>query len=158
MWYSTWRGHRWTPPEAIVSGPLVLDEEGPTSFDPIAPMAIVRQGNVLLVTWRTDYGIKGNGVWYSHSVLAAPELPVIPLPTLAPPATPMADAANPGVPVLVPTPTASPAPTPLAHQQGHAARVGDQTTGVLMAALAPVSLLLAVVLMQVLHARSRRRG
>ena len=82
MWHSVWANDRWTEPEAIVKGPKIRDLEGYTSFDPNFARAIVSQGNVILVTWRTDPGSKGNGVWFSYKIIDAPESPVVQLPTL----------------------------------------------------------------------------
>jgi hypothetical protein len=81
MWHTMLRGNTWPEPEAVVSGPSIVDEVGDTSFDPVDARAIVSQGNVLLVTWRTDPGLTGNGVWYSYKIVNAPELPVVSLPT-----------------------------------------------------------------------------
>jgi hypothetical protein len=86
MWHSILNGNRWTEPNAVVKGPRIWDLEGPTSFDPYEARAVVSQGNVILVTWITDLGErKPNGVFYSYSVLDAPESPVIALPTAAVP-------------------------------------------------------------------------
>lgn len=77
MWHSLWVNNRWTEPDAVIKGPRVLDIEGYSGFDPYEARAVVSQGNVLLVTWRTDPGdIRDNGVWYSYAVLNAPELPI----------------------------------------------------------------------------------
>ena len=83
MWHSTFENDRWTEPEGIVKGPKVYDLEGYTAFDPNTARAIVSQGNVILVTWRTDPGSKGNGVWFSYKKLDGPELPVTPWPDVA---------------------------------------------------------------------------
>ena len=77
MWHSVWQDNRWTEPNAVIKGPRVVDKEGLTGFDPYEAHAVVSQGNVLLVTWRTDPGdIRDNGVWYSYIVLDSPEMPV----------------------------------------------------------------------------------
>jgi hypothetical protein len=83
MWHSTWRDNRWIEPDAVVKGLAVADPVGNTSFDPFEARAIVSQGNVILVTWRTDPGSskKPNGIWYSYTSLDTPELPVVPLST-----------------------------------------------------------------------------
>lgn len=81
MWHSVFVNSRWTEPEGIVRGYKILDQEGFTSFDPSSPQAIVSQGNVILVTWRTDPGSKGNGVWFSYKKIDVPELPVAELPS-----------------------------------------------------------------------------
>lgn len=81
MWHSVFLNDHWIEPEGIVRGPKILDLEGYNGFDPNAAKAVVSQGNVILVTWRTDPGSKGNGVWFSYKKVDAPELPIIPLPT-----------------------------------------------------------------------------
>ncbi|MBI5653988.1 MAG: exo-alpha-sialidase, partial [Chloroflexi bacterium] len=83
LWHSVWSGERWSEPDAIISGRQSID------FDPSRPNAIISQGNVLLVTWRQDYGLTPNGVWYSFATLDAPELPVLVLPTPLPTPTPI---------------------------------------------------------------------
>jgi hypothetical protein len=80
MWHSTWMDNRWMEPEAVVKGPSVMDPIGDKSFDPFAASAVVSQGNVILVTWRTDPGSNANGVWYSYKVLDIPASPVTPPP------------------------------------------------------------------------------
>jgi hypothetical protein len=84
MWHSIWLGDHWSEPEAVVSGPRVVDLNGYNSFDPNTARAVISMGNILLVTWRTDPGatptLPGNGVWYSFKILDSPELPAIPLP------------------------------------------------------------------------------
>lgn len=81
MWHSIWIDQRWKEPEAIESGPQVNDKTGNGSFDPYAADAVVSNGNVILVTWRSDPGLKGNGVWYSYKVLDILEQPVVSLPS-----------------------------------------------------------------------------
>jgi hypothetical protein len=83
MWHSVYQNNRWIEPEGIVRGLKVLDTEGYDAFDPSSARAVVSQGNVILVTWRSDPGSKGNGVWFSHKRIDAPELPIVPLPTPA---------------------------------------------------------------------------
>jgi hypothetical protein len=81
VFHSDWSGTQWSTPQAIVSGP-------PTEhFNPAAPMAVVSQGNLLLVTWRQDPGLSGNPVSFSYASLNAPERPVFPLPTMVPEVT-----------------------------------------------------------------------
>ncbi len=82
LWHSTFVNNRWTEPEALIKGPKVSDAVGNKSFDPNAARAVVSQGNVILVTWRTDPGTKGNGVWFSYKKGFGPELPVKPLSTI----------------------------------------------------------------------------
>jgi hypothetical protein len=75
MWHSTFENGRWTEPDAVVKGPQVVDREGDNSFDPYEARAVVSQGNVLLVAWRMDPGLRGNGIWYSYKTLDIPESP-----------------------------------------------------------------------------------
>ena len=83
MWHSTWQGgnNRWSEPEPIVSGPSVSDLQGDKSFDPYDARAVVVLGNTLLVAWRSDPGLKGNGVWYAYRQIDAPKLAIVPMPT-----------------------------------------------------------------------------
>jgi hypothetical protein len=81
MWHSIWKNNRWTEPESVVRGPVKVDQEGFSGFDPYEARAVVSQGNVILVTWRTDLASKGNGVWFSYRMIDAPELPSVQLPS-----------------------------------------------------------------------------
>jgi hypothetical protein len=83
MWHSIFSGTGWSEPEAVVSGLSVSDVTGDKAFDPFEARAVVSQGNVLMVTWRSDPGLMGNGVWYSEKVIYAPETPLTPLSTIA---------------------------------------------------------------------------
>jgi hypothetical protein len=81
MWHSVLINNRWSEPQAIVKGPRVIDKVGDNGFDPYDAQAVVSQGNVFLVTWRTDPGdIKPNGVWYAFTTLDIAELTAVPLP------------------------------------------------------------------------------
>ena len=84
LWHSTWEDTHWSDYESVVTGRKLVDEEGFASFDPVAPSVAISGGNDVLVTWRTDYASRGNGVWYSTAVLDAPELPALPLPIAQP--------------------------------------------------------------------------
>jgi hypothetical protein len=107
VWHSIWQNGRWTEPEAIVSGPSIVDIVGDRAFDPTDVRAVISQGNVLLVVWRQDPGLKGNGIWYSYRVLDALELPRVAVPsqpvqpTIIPSETPTRLA-----PISTPTPVA----------------------------------------------------
>jgi hypothetical protein len=76
MWHSVWN-NGWGPLQPVVSAPQS------ESFDPYDARAIVSQGNVILVTWRTDPGRKDVWPFYSSTALDMPELPVVALPTPA---------------------------------------------------------------------------
>ena len=81
VWHSSWRGGRWSEPEPIA--PATEAErfaEGALTFHPSQPRAVVSQGNLLLVVWKTDPGFHRNGVWSSVRKLDSPELPVEALP------------------------------------------------------------------------------
>lgn len=75
MWYSTFENIYWMEPRAIIKGPQIRDLSGMQGFDPGFARAVVSQGNVILVTWKTDPTSKPNGVWYSFTKVEAPELP-----------------------------------------------------------------------------------
>jgi hypothetical protein len=74
MWHSKWDGVSWLPLTPVVSGPIS------GTFDPYDARAAIVQGNVVLLTWRTDPGRDVSSTWYSYSVLDTPQLPAIPLP------------------------------------------------------------------------------
>lgn len=100
LWHSEWLGDQWSEPQAIIAGP------GSARFSPDNPQATIVQGNNLLVTWRQDPGLTGNGVWFSNAILDSPEYAVKALPT--PKVTLTAVAQTPSVP----SPTPRPSPTP----------------------------------------------
>jgi hypothetical protein len=144
MWHSLWQGDApWSEPEAVVSG------QASSEFDPSAPNAVVSQGNVILVTWREDPGLAGNGVWYSYSSLNAPELPLLALPTPAASST-----AGPSVTATsehsVPTRTTIPRPafTPQADSALPTSFDSNPDIGILIAILPVVLILSALVLVR----------
>jgi hypothetical protein len=106
LWHSVWGRDTWSVPEPVVSGPRNMSG-GDRAFDPFNARAVVSQGNIILVTWRTDpgNGVKNeNGVWYSYKDTGAKALPVNQLPSLQ--QTPTIIPAqqlrnNPGTPELV---------------------------------------------------------
>lgn len=76
MWHSIWDSQSWGPVRPVESGPRS------ESFDPYDANAVSVQGNVLLLTYRTDPGREISNSWWTTTVLDdAPELPVKPLPT-----------------------------------------------------------------------------
>lgn len=81
MYHSLWLGDRWSEPTPVVSGPRVVSRVGGAGFDPTLPHALISQGNLLMVVWKTDAGAGLNGIWYSHATLDTEELPVVPPPT-----------------------------------------------------------------------------
>jgi hypothetical protein len=94
MWHSIWINGSWSEPEAVISGPQVIDHSGDSAFDLFDARAVLIQGNILLITWRSDPGLNGNGVWFSYEVLNVPQLPVVFLPTMV---------ASPKISLLAPT-------------------------------------------------------
>ncbi len=76
MWHSVWN-NGWGPLLPVVSAPQS------ESFDPYDARAVVSQGNVILLTWRTDPGRKDVWPFYSTTTLDVAESPVVPLPTPA---------------------------------------------------------------------------
>jgi hypothetical protein len=75
-WHSLLREGQWSEPARF-----------PAKLAPADVRSVISQGNVLLVTWREDPGVGQEGVWYSYTTLNAPELPVIPIPTVVATAT-----------------------------------------------------------------------
>jgi hypothetical protein len=146
VWHSRWEGGRWTEPIPVVLGPMVPDLRGDQAYDPYDVRAVVSQGNALLVTWRSDPGNRGNGVWYSYRQLDAPELPLAVLPTVAPTVTPTA------TPILIPLarlPAAMAQPLPNQNKTPVLQQSHSGPAQLLLAAVLPVVLLVAVVLIQV---------
>ena len=76
MWHSVWN-NGWGPLLPVASAPQS------ESFDPYDARAVVSQGNVILLTWRTDPGRKDVWPFYSTTTLDIPESPVVALPTPA---------------------------------------------------------------------------
>jgi hypothetical protein len=140
LWHSVWKGARvWSEPEPIISGPQTAE------FDPSASKAVVSQGNVLLVTWRQDPGLSGNGVWYSYETLSAPEKPIFALPTLAVPST-----ATPSATITpessVPTRIATPRPVINPQADGDIpASIGSNPSMSVLIAIVPVILIVLML-------------
>lgn len=109
-------GDNWSAPDPVVTtirmmGGSEIDPET-QSIGAYDARAVISQGNVILVTWRSDPGFARNGVWYSYTTLPdTPELPLQPLPTVAPTATPTPEleGTSPAL-SLTPVPTTSPTP------------------------------------------------
>ncbi|MCA9968837.1 MAG: hypothetical protein KC425_01415 [Anaerolineales bacterium] len=74
MWQSIWQGDGWSELQPLVSGPPG------NGFDPSKPRAVISQGNLLFVAWRTDPMAGPNGIWYAYTLLDTPrvagEMPV----------------------------------------------------------------------------------
>jgi len=147
VYHSIWQGDNWSFVEGIVAD---ISKAG---VDPAFPSAVISQGNVLLVTWISDWALRA-GVWYSHTTLDAPELPVMPLRTPA------------ATPTLTSTPTVSAAPTLSPSPKAVLASHGDELltassvsspTAPLMAGVFPVVLLISIVVAVHSLRRSNRR-
>ena len=159
IWHSVWQGDHWTEPEAIVSGPQVTDLEGDTAFDPYEARAVVSQGNVVLVTWRSDPGNKGNGIWYAYEFLDAPELPIATLPSQS-----ILSNIQTALPLVFPTslPLSTPEPSLTARADGLV--TASQTSPLnqlsmntqLLIGILPVTILIAVAWIYLSYQRSRR--
>jgi hypothetical protein len=86
IWSSTWNGKSWNSPETIAQMVTSIRQENerrnPTTpiFNPYDAKAVINQGNIILVTWRTDPGFQRNGVWFSYKELNITGLPLQPLP------------------------------------------------------------------------------
>ncbi|RIK34804.1 MAG: hypothetical protein DCC55_32285 [Chloroflexi bacterium] len=141
-WHSELRGRQWSEPVRF-----------PTTWSPHDMRAVVSQGNVLLAVWREDPGAGQHGVWYSYAIVNAPELPVIPIPTIA------------ATPTSVREPTATPAqlavtpsPTQLVRMQGDVTPTTQRNpAGPLIFAAAPVFLLCALLILVRQWSRYRNR-
>lgn len=149
LWATTYQAGRFTRPEPIASGPQVIDRTGDGSFDPQFARAVGIQGNEILVAWRQDPGLRGNGVWYSISLLDTPELPMKPLPT--------AIVSAPAGVTRVPTPL-PPTPTPLPPVLSEGAPVWPNTTSVLSQSLMLAMLSTLGLVGIVLIIQYRKRG
>jgi len=154
VWHSLWQGGRWTEPQAVVAGPSVVDLVGDKAFDPYDVRAVVSQGNVLLVTWRSDPGLMGNGVWYSYSLMDTPELPIVPVSTVAPTVTPPPAIMESGA-IVTSTATAQRPPTHQAMTLAVKRQRGNDPAGPLAVALISVTVLLAGILVQTLRSNHR---
>lgn len=130
-WHSELRGDQWREPDSF-----------PTTWSPHDIRAVISQGDVLLVTWRVDPGDGQHGIWYSYTILDAPELPVVPLPTV--PATPTATPSPTATPAI-PTSTPSPGPV-IARQEGDPSGFINNPAGPFIFGVAPVILLLAGII------------
>lgn len=142
MWHSVWLGDRWSDLQPVVSGPRITEGDVNGRFDPTGPVAVLSQGNTILVTWSTDPGAGRNGVWYSFGLLNSPEQPVVTLvsPTPRPTRTPLVmpvlqETATPDVQILALRSDAPPTRT-----------AEFNPIIVLVAALVPSTLLISVVL------------
>lgn len=82
MWHSYRPNEHWLPLTSVVEGYQEYNEAADVGFDPYDARAVISQGNMLLLTWRTDPGLNKDGVWYSYRRLDSPELPAVPLPEI----------------------------------------------------------------------------
>ncbi len=140
MWHTVWNGAGWEPPQAVVSGPPVVDDVGGNGFDPSFANAVISQGNVALVTWRSDPAAGANGVWYSYAILDTPELPVSPLP-----AQPAVAGALPVGPAATPTPLPDQAASNLNVGWSEAAPAGNPVAPVITGSAVAVLFVVVIV-------------
>jgi hypothetical protein len=155
MWHSIWQGGSWSEPEPVVSGPQVNDIETDKAFDPYDARAVVSQGNVILATWRSDPGNKGNGVWYSHMTLNAPEASVQALPLFVPTPLPLPTATQ--LPATA-TPEGEQQPIQVPMAQDNTNRtVGNTPAMPVLVGLTPVLLFLIFIAMRNVRHHSKPR-
>ncbi|NWG35234.1 MAG: exo-alpha-sialidase [Chloroflexi bacterium] len=145
IWHSTFANGVWTNPDRFV-----------TTIAPHDVRSVVVQGNVLLAVWRQDPGLGANGVWYSYSILDAPEKPVIPLATVPDDfyvATSIY-APNP----KTPEPTLPPQPTPKPELLGEAppSDLGKNPALPIIIGIIPVILILIGVVIGVRYFNNRQ--
>lgn len=157
MWYSEWHEEvrSWGGVHYIVSGPLVQDVDGDKGFDPSAAEAIVVQGNLLMVVWRTDPGNGNNGAWYSYAALDTPMAAAMPLPTLTPTALPAKVTRQ-----LLPTPTPTLSPFVLAAEEPThttTVRTLSSPAAPLLAGLIPTGIFLLIIVYGLNRRQHRRR-
>ena len=149
MWHSAYQGNQWSAPEAIVSGPATSE------FDPSLPRAIVSQGNKLLVVWRQDPGLAGNGLWYSYATINARELPLAPLPvpTTSGIFTPTPASTEESIgptPTVLQRPSTSLMPTPTIQSVDPAIRAENNPNLNILLAVIPVLILVVIVVARTL--------
>jgi hypothetical protein len=160
MWHAVWKRDRWIGPDPVASGVFVDTYE--QAFDPYDARAVVSQGNVALVTWRTDPGRKKPGIWFAYKVLNAPQAPLAPLPTVPPTPTfaPLIETLTPETPTPTPfapssaLPSAYMASATPAHTQAAAAGVAGPGRALLIGIL-PVGLLIAATAFVQSHRKRR---
>lgn len=144
MWHSTYQGDQWSAPDPIVSGP-------PSSeFDPSLPRAVASQGNKLLVLWRQDPGLAGNGLWYSYATINAKELPIVPLPVptaseISAPTAAATQVAIEPTPTVLQRATTLPKPTPTLQPVDPAVKAENNPNLNILWAVIPVALLVIFV-------------
>ncbi|MEZ4731854.1 MAG: sialidase family protein [Caldilineaceae bacterium] len=153
MWYSEWheQARSWGGVYDIVSGPLVQDVDGDTGFDPSAANAIVIQGNLLMIVWRTDPGNGANGAWYSYAEVETPITGLVALPTLTPTPIPVKVTRT-----MLPTSTPTLLPVALAATESAPQILIKKLANPaapLVAGLIPVGIFLSVMLYRLSHRR-----
>lgn len=155
LWHSTWQGNSWRGPEPVV--PLVGLEQyyhgGAAAFHPWWPHAVVSQGNILLVAWKQDPGLDGNGSWFSYIQLNTPAVAPKPIPTVLPSPT---ATSLPITPTVTATPTALVAGALITKQQGSSSATLTNPAGPLIFGIAPVILLVVGVI--ILHRLPQQRS
>jgi hypothetical protein len=155
MWHSTYQNGHWLEPEAVASGPLVMDKTGATGFDPFEAHGAIVQGNVILATWITERGSEGNGVWFSYKLLDSRENPAVPIPLASSQQNNALSGQAPGT--LVPTdmPALSSAATAEPNLLSATSPKGLSTSNVLLASMiASLSCIVVVFVLKARHTRS----
>ena len=158
MWHSVWQNDHWTSPEPIVSGPRVEDKVGDHGFDPLEAQTAVSQGNLIIVTWRTENQSKGNGVWYSYKKVDAPELQIETLPS-----PPIRDNVTPIPTTYSPTATHTPQFEPLSDLIDNSSTTPENNTSVIISSNPPLGLgliflviLISATMVYIIYHRRRR--
>lgn len=166
MWHSVWDGERWSQPEAVVSGPqrpgtnsLETFARHEPGFDPVAPRAVIVQGNTLFLAWRTDPGLSLDGVWYSYRVLDTPILPVTFLPLVPTPLATLAPAltSNEMMPLSTSQPNSSPTPIDGGHLIEPPRQANGAARTLLFGSIPALLLVLSVLVMQGIRQGIRQR-
>jgi hypothetical protein len=151
MWHSTYMNGRWLEPDALVRGPLVIDKTGSNGFDPFEAHAVIVQGNVILITWITERGNNGNGVWFSYKLLDSKEIPAVPVPLTSPQENNNTSGELSVTSAPADFPTLSPAATLEPNQLSATNRTGLSTSDVLLASM--IASLGCIAMVFVLRAR-----
>jgi hypothetical protein len=144
LWHGVWQNGLWAEPEPIVP-PIEsqIYQEGPENFFPQRPHAALVNGNVLLVTWQTDRGHVHNGTWYSSTTLSAPELPVIPLPSIQETSIPLARTIS-----AAPDPTTTPESIPAIQDDLPRYSIDNPGSSLVLAVFPVVAVIAAVLIFQ----------
>lgn len=144
MWHSQWDGTRWFEPVAVVSGPRITDMVGESSFDPSFARAVIVEGNLIFLAWRTDPGGRPNGHWYTYEFVDSPRvtsgLSSTSMTTQLPSSTKTA-------PIATPEGTFQPDPSPEIFLTSSSSANNEPTVGLIVAlSVIPALAIVAVIL------------